>query len=333
MLPDPEKVRNILAVRNDRFGEFLLNIPALRALKQTFTNSRLIIAVDPYVSELAAEFPFVDEVISWGRSGHSLAEKIKLIVSLRKRKIDIAVMLNPSKEFNLLSCLAGIPIRVGYARKWHFLLTHKAKDKKHLGLKHEIEYNLELVGMIGAKTGDKSLFLPVDEKLSQELWERFNLLDAQKLVALHPWTSDPVKQWPLDNFQELARILLKVPALKLLIVGGANELPLSKQLFGSIKQDNLVNLTGRLTLKELAAILKKADLLVSGDSGPVHLACCVDTPVLALFRSDLPGKNAARWGPWGEGHIVIQKNSLKDITVNDVLEKIKEKLNLGYATK
>jgi ADP-heptose:LPS heptosyltransferase len=67
-------------------------------------------------------------------------------------------------------------------------------------------------------------------------------------------------------------------------------------------------------------------LLVSGDSGPVHLAAAVGTPVLALFRNDLPGKTAKRWGPWGEGHTVIEKSSLEDITVNEVVKMIMEKL-------
>ena len=72
--------------------------------------------------------------------------------------------------------------------------------------------------------------------------------------------------------------------------------------------------------------MKKANLLVSGDSGPVHLAAAVGTPVIALFRNDLPGKTAKRWGPWGEGHLVIEREKLEDITVDEVVNKVKEKL-------
>ena len=82
------------------------------------------------------------------------------------------------------------------------------------------------------------------------------------------------------------------------------------------------NLTGKTTLVELASILKNSKLLISGDSGPVHLACAVGTPVIALFRNDIPGKGPKRWGPWGEGNVVIEKKSLLDISVDEVFKAI-----------
>jgi len=83
----------------------------------------------------------------------------------------------------------------------------------------------------------------------------------------------------------------------------------------------------KTTLPELAALLKRGSLVVSGDSGPMHLATAVGTPVIALFRNDLPGKTAKRWGPWGKNHIVIEKSNLNNITVDEVFSKVKEVLN------
>ena len=80
---------------------------------------------------------------------------------------------------------------------------------------------------------------------------------------------------------------------------------------------------------ELAALLKKCKLLISADSGPVHLASAVGTPVLALFRNDIPGKCAKRWGPWGKGHSVIEKSCLSDIKVDEVFENAKEMIEKG----
>ncbi len=82
----------------------------------------------------------------------------------------------------------------------------------------------------------------------------------------------------------------------------------------------------KLTLLQSAALLKRAEVLVSNDSGPVHLSASVGTPVVVIFRSDMPGKSARRWGPWGEGHVVIQRDNLWDITTDEVLIKLKEKL-------
>jgi ADP-heptose:LPS heptosyltransferase len=319
---DSKNINNILVVRNDRFGEFLLNIPALRALKKTFSNSRIIAAVDPSVEGLAQSIPFIDETIEWGREKHTLPEKLRLINLLRSKDIDIAIMLNPCKDFNIFTYLAGIPVRVGYDRKWGFLLTHKIKDEKYLGKKHEIEYNLELVSLLGARTLDKSLSLTIDDRIINGLLKDAGIENYDNLVAIHPWTSDPIKQWPMDNFQELMRKLLKEPNLKLVVIGGPDELERSRQLFGNLGR-GLINLTARTTLKQLAVLLKKCKLLISGDSGPVHLAACMETPVIVIFRSDMPQKCAVRWGPSSEGSIVVQKSNLADISVEEVLEKVR----------
>lgn len=323
---EPKKIKNILAVRNDRFGEFLLNIPALRALRENFTHAKIIVVVNSYVKELAECIPFIDEIIQWDMRRHNFLEKLKFIGLLKRRNINMAVMLNPSKEFNIFTYLAGIPVRVGYNRKCGFLLTHKIEDKKYLGQRHEVEYNLELVGLVGAETKDSGLNLTIDGNVVNNLLKYFNINNNSRLIALHPWTSDSIKQWPQDNFCALAKKLTKELNIKVIVIGGKEELGKSIELFSSFN-DNLINITGRTTLKQLAALLKECKLLISGDSGPVHLACAVGTPVIAIFRNDIPAKSARRWGPWGEGHTVIEKNNLRDITVDEVFNKAKEALN------
>lgn len=319
-------VKNILVVRNDRFGEFLLNIPSFRALKETFTDARLITVVNSSVKELAEKVPFIDEIIEWNQGKHPLSEKIRFINLLKKKKIDTAVMLNPSKDFNIFTYLAGIPIRVGYNRKWGFLLTHKMKDKKHLGQRHEIEYNLELVSLVGAKTQDQTLSISIDDSIIDDLLKDAGIENNGNLVALHPWTSDPIKQWPIQNFCELAKRLISEQDMRVIIIGGKEELTKNIDFFENV-DGNLINLTARTTLTQLAALLKKCKLLISGDSGPVHLACAAGTKVLVVFRKDISGKSARRWGPWGRGHIIIERKSLCDITVDEVLNRVREVLN------
>lgn len=326
MTVEPAQIKNIVVFRNDRFGEFLLNIPALRALKETFINSRLIAVVNSSVKELAERVTFIDEIIEWNQGRYSLSQKLGFIKLLKKNKIDIAVMLNPNKDFNILTYLAGIPIRLGYNRKWGFLLTHKMEDKKYLGEMHEIEYNLELVSLIGAGTQDRSLSLSVDDRKVNDLSAGLNIKDCNNLIALHPWTSDPVKEWPILHFRELAGRLIREQGIRVVIIGGKDELDKSRDFFSDI-DSNLINLTGRTTLAQLAALLKKCKLLISGDSGPVHLACAIGTKVLAIFRNDMPAKSARRWGPWGAGHIVMEKGNLSDISVTEVFDKAKGVLN------
>jgi len=292
-------VNKILVIRNDRFGEFLLNIPAIRSLKESYPQSELSLAVSPEVCQLASAVECVDQVLIW--------DQVKR--DLRKHRFDLAVVLNPTKEAHQAIFLAGIPLRVGYDRKWGFLLTHKMEDVKCQGTRHEVDYNLELVGLLGAKTSDKSLSIKVDDSL-------YKYFVNQKIVIIHPFTSDPVKQWPVERFRELAQRIRFELDLKVIMVG------LSQNLLEV--SDNIINMVNKTTLPELAALLKRGSLVVSGDSGPMHLSAAVGTPVVALFRNDLPGKTARRWGPWGEGHKVIEKSDLNAITVEEVFEKVKE---------
>ena len=313
--------KNILVIRNDRFGEFLLNIPAIRALKESFEGSKIILAVDPYVKELAAKIPYADEVITWRNGKHSLTDILKFVNLLKKKSVDMAFIMNPSRDSNIAIKLAGIPERVGYARKWDFLLTKKIEDQKNLGQKHEIEYNLDLVRITGADTKNKTLSIDIVEPDFHSGSGNISTPGVE-YIAIHPWTSDPVKQWPVERFRELALKLVKELDMDVLIVGGKDE---SEKSAGfNYINNRIFNLTGKTTLLQLAAILKRSRLLISADSGPVHLACSVGTPVIALFRNDMPGKGPGRWGPCGCNNIVVEKNNLSDISVEEVLNKVKE---------
>ncbi|MEW6075314.1 MAG: glycosyltransferase family 9 protein [Candidatus Omnitrophota bacterium] len=323
---DPKQVKNILLVRNDRFGEFLLNIPAFRALKETFPHSTITAVIDPYVKELARGIEYIDAVIEWKKQKHAFMHKIKLIRLLRKKKIEIAVMLNPSKEFNLIAFLAGIRIRVGYDRKWSFLLTHKIKDEKYLAQKHEVEYNLDLVRLVGAETRNRALTLMTNEDLTRKLFKGSDLRDKETLVALHPFTSDPFKQWPYERFRALAIRIAQQCKVKVVIVGGIEHFQYSLELFRDAPEE-VINLTGRTTLEQLSVLLTKCLVLITGDSGPMHLACAVNTPVIALFRNDVVAKSPSRWGPWGGGNAVIQKSLLSDISVEEVFVAAEKLIN------
>jgi ADP-heptose:LPS heptosyltransferase len=170
------------------------------------------------------------------------------------------------------------------------------------------------VRLAGAETENKSISINTDKV-------NFPQFLKDKLVAIHPFTSDPIKQWPLERFKELAMRIEKELNLNVIIIG------LSLTEF--VPDGNAIDMTNKTSLPELAALLKRCVLLISGDSGPVHLAAAVGVPVIALFRSDIPGKCALRWGPWGEGHSVIEKINLRDIRVDEVIGLIREKYVLG----
>lgn len=314
-------MKKILAFRNDRFGEFLLNIPAFRAMKQTWPEGRLHVVVSPQVEELARIVPFIDKVLVWPPGPHPLLNEISFVRSLRREKYDTAVVLNPSRHSHNFVFWAGIPGRYGYACKNCFLLTKTMPDTKGRGLRHEVDNNLDLVALMGAKTADKSLTLNITDEMKKAVRDKFSLDLAHGIVAVHLWTSDPQKQWPLENFERLIGMIARDFPGRILIIGRPDrwhhEVNLSEHPY-------VIDLKGATTLLEAAAVLSQCRCLVSCDSGPAHLAAAVGTPVIALFRNDIPGKNPERWGPWGERHVVIQKAKLADISVREVGEKVEQ---------
>ncbi|MBN3040264.1 MAG: glycosyltransferase family 9 protein [Candidatus Omnitrophica bacterium] len=311
-------IKKILAIRNDRFGEFLLNIPAFKALKNSFKDCRLTLAVNPYVKELAEKISFADKVITFEPRKHTFKEIIDLSNKLRREDYDLSVVFNPSKDSHLVSFLSAIPRRVGYSRKWGFLLNYKISDLKSKALTHEVEYNLRLAALSGARIEDRKISLEIEDHPAQEIFALHDVSLSDSLIAVHPFTSDPIKQWPFVNFQKLISFLSREHAGKILIIGGKNEKTISERFFSSIGS-NVVDLTGKTDLPQLASVLKKCQVLISCDSGPMHLAAAVGIKVIALFRSDIEAKSSRRWGPWGIGHTVIEKKEITDISVDEVL--------------
>lgn len=319
-----KEIKNILAIRTDRFGEFILTLPAIYALKESFPGSRLALIAHPYSAQLVCGNGIIDEVIEYEDSRCAgIMPTFRLIRKIKKSKYDLAVVFNPKKKFHIMTFLAGIPIRAGYDRKWGFLLNKKIEDLKSFGAKHEVGYNFDLVEAIGANSRHKTPRIYIDKKVEERA---LRLLAEQGIdhksgfIVLHPWTSDPVKQWPVENFSQLADRLLREFPGRVAVIGGRDEAVRSESFCATVA--GLVNLAGKFTLSESAAFLKTCRCLISNDSGPVHLAAAVGLPVAAIFRSGIPGKSAKRWGPWGGDHIVIEKDDLCEITVDEVLEKV-----------
>jgi len=315
------EIKSILAVRNDRFGEFLLNIPAFAALKEKYPKAKLTLVVNPCVKELAEYLKEVDDIIVWENKKHTLVEVFKFSNKLQKEKFDICFIFNPSKEFNIISFLAKIPQRIGYSRKWPFLLSKKVEDRKYQAKKHEVEYNLDLVRLIGADCKDRNINLRIDRNLELDALNKYNLRRYDKIIAIHPYTSDSIKQWPFENFKKLIKLLIKDLKIRVVMIGGKKEALEYKSLFSDFGKD-ITDLTGKTNLKELAALLKSCKLLISGDSGPMHLAAAVGIKVLAIFRSDIIAKSSTRWGPWGNGHIVVEDKNINTISPDLIYEKL-----------
>jgi len=219
----PSSVRRIVFLRTDRLGETLLNLPAIAALKQALPNASLTFLVQPKLAPLFQDVSCIDRVLPYAPDAgvSSWARARALAGILKSLQLELAVVSNPKKELHLAVWLAGIRWRVGYARKLgRWLLTHRIEDRKALGERHEVEYNLDLVRALGLPASPIPYLLPRfahEQAEMVQLLERQGIKTSQPFIAVHPWSSNPVKQWPTDQFQSFIRQSIERLAVQVVV--------------------------------------------------------------------------------------------------------------------
>ncbi|MCG2714337.1 MAG: lipopolysaccharide heptosyltransferase II [Candidatus Omnitrophica bacterium] len=305
--------QRILIVRTDRIGDVVLSTPVIKALRQRYPQAYISMMVAPYALEIIEGNPYLDEVIVYDKGGlhKSWLRSLKFASRLKKKKFDLAVILHPTNRVHLLTFLAGIPKRLGYNRKLGFLLNEKKEHKKQEGLKHEAEYNLELLKDLGITGRHTELYIPIkaeSEKWVNDLFKSFGIRQSDKLLAINPGASCPSKLWPLERFAEVALKLARAHNLKILVLAGPKDMLLADKI--ALRQElkgKVINLAGRSSISQLASILKRCVLFISNDSGPVHIASAVGTPVISIFGRSQPGLSPKRWGPLGKRDRYLHK--------------------------
>jgi len=337
--PRENYFKRILIMRTDRIGDVLLSTPVIKALREAYPYSYLAMMVSPYAREIVEGNPYLDEVILYDKDSQhkSWISSFKLARQLASKRFDLAIILHPTNRVHLLAYLCGIPMRIGYDRKFGFLLTNRLKHLKQRGEKHELDYNLDMVEYLGIEPKSKQLFMPIKEDSEQwvkVLLEKSGISFKDKLLGLHPGASCPSKVWPLERFAEVADRLADKYGFKVIIVSGKNDSAKAKVVAQAMKSP-AVNLAGETSLSQLACLLKRCALFISNDSGPVHLAVAVGVPVISIFGRQQAGLSPKRWGPLGAKDKVLHKSAgcieclahncvksfacLKAITVEDVI--------------
>lgn len=331
--------QRILIINVNWLGDVLFTTPFIKAIKKKFPDSRIACLVVPRCKDLLETNPNIDEVIIYDEDGShkSLLGKLRLISVIKKAKFDSAFILHRSFTRALLVYLSGIKKRIGYNTKRRgFLLTQSVKEPaKRL---HKIEYFLNLAAVCGAPIDDKDYeFTVTDEERLQadKLLGEGGVKKDDHVVVLNPGGNWPPKRWSKENFAKLADRLSDDLGVKIVITGAPADVELSCGII-ELSKSRPISIAGKTSLKSLGAVMKKADLVISSDSGPMHLALSVRTRVIALFG---PTSDAIT-GPYGSGDfIVIRKDvdcsipcydhTCKDyrcmnaITVDDVIEEAK----------
>jgi heptosyltransferase II len=304
--------KKILIVRLDRIGDVLLSTPVIKAVRDAYPESHIAFMVRPYARDIVEGNPYLNEVIIYDKAGKEkgLIGNLRFIFGLRKRNFDLVLILHPTARTHLVTFLARIPERVGYDRKWGILLTKRIPHTKHLGLRHEIDYTLDVLRYIGVRAQEKKLLVPIrpeSEERARGIFSRYGVKDSDIVITVNPSASCVSKRWSAERFAKVCDALAKDRGARVIIISGAKDKSFGDRVAGSMTERN-INLSGQTSVSDVASILKRSRLFISNDSGPVHIACAVETPVIAIFGRNDRGLSPERWGPTGGRDTVLHKD-------------------------
>jgi lipopolysaccharide heptosyltransferase II len=307
------EARNILCVRLDSMGDVLMTTPAIRALKESRPGRRVTLLTSTSGAEAGALVPEVDETLvydaPWMKApGPRPDSDIDRCIAgrLRQRGFDAAVVFtvytqNPLPAA-LLCHLADIPLRLAYCRENPYrLLTDWAPEEEPQRLiRHEVRRALDLVATIGDSTEDPRLSLQVPHqaysRVDQLLYEA--RLDLRRpLIVIHPGATAASRRYPAERFGEVAQCLSADCQVVFTGQDSERELVEVARLMGG---DGPVSLAGMLDTAALAALISRASLLISNNTGPVHIAAAVGTPVVDIYALTNPQHT-----PWGVSSRVL----------------------------
>jgi heptosyltransferase-2 len=307
--------RRILIRGVNWLGDAVMTTPALLRLREKFPNAHIALLCPEKLCDLWLDHPAVNEIISFaaGESVFAIGKK------LRAGKFDLALVLPNSPRSALEVFLAGIPQRIGYARPWrNFFLTQavppradaiKMRKRTDAEIKklisrlptpslqlpnaaHQIFEYLHLTAALGASAEPLPPQLLVTPEEVEAARKKFGLEKiTQPVFGLNPGAEyGPAKRWPVDKFIAAAKEIQRQTNCVWLLFGSKNDTAITIQIESAISnsQSAIFNLTGKTSLRELMALMKCCRVLLTNDTGPMHVAAALGTPVVVPFGSTSP---------------------------------------------
>jgi heptosyltransferase-2 len=284
--------KNMLIIKPGAIGDLLQMTPVIRALSEKYPEARISLLVgNRSTADMFRYNPrlFSTYVFDKEQEHRKPAAFLNLWRELRQKRFDLVINFQRSNLRTWLLAAAAFPCPV--------LVYHK-RDSIHAVVNY-----LETLAPLGITADRLDLEMNTGTEQKQHARQIAASLGGSgtPLIALNPGASHPVNRWPVDSFAALADRLAAELSARIVVIGGAGDSDIADAI-GARSSTRPLHLAGKLDLLQLAALLEECDLLVSGDTGPMHMATAVGTRVLALFGAADP----ARTGPVGAGHVVLQ---------------------------
>ncbi len=299
---------NILIRGVNWIGDAVMTVPAIRALRKAYPESKISLLVKPSVSPIFEKDPNINEIILYDEKFKGISGRLRLAMELKKKNFSKAILLQNAFDAALIAFLSGIPDRIGYNRDGRgVLLNHpvpfKGEDRKI----HHIDYYLNLLRHIEINADEKEpwIYLGINERL--EARNKLSIL-KRPILGINPGaTYGSAKRWLPERFAEVAKWFIKDTSGSVVIFGSKKEVEMADEIFIRVwsefrNKEDILNLSGKTSLRQLISLISECDLFVTNDSGPMHIAYAVGTPVVAVFGSTDPNLT----GPVGVGNIVVK---------------------------
>jgi len=305
----PSSPRRILVLAPGGIGDVVLTTPALRALRRQHPDAHIACLVPPGAAGLLKACPFINELIPspiQGRGGlRDLLRHLSFAREIRNRRFDLSVTLRHWRGQacdGYLPYLAGVPRRVGPAlsgsRETAAIFTHPVA----IASAHQADAALEVVRGLGEDRALQLWTTEADRAFVQRYLQGQGIFAEDLLIGVHPGSSAEVKQWPPERLAQAVDRLTLGWGARVILTGGPGEVRLAWEVARHTETSPVV-VAGNLTLSQSVALIERCDLLLCGDSGPMHIAAAVGTPLVALFGPTDP----RHWGPRTPRHRVVRR--------------------------
>lgn len=323
-------VKNILCVRLDSLGDVLMTSPALRALKEGGPGRKITLLTSQSGSAIARFIPSVDRTIvydpPWMKSSQPPEDsqpEIRMIECLKKSCFEAAVIFTTFSQSPLpaalMAFLADIPLRLAHCREnpYH-LLTDWVPESDQFSqeqIRHEVRRQLDLVETVGATTSDETLALQLSTQSLETVQHRLAQIGLnihKPWLVMHPGATAPSRRYPARGFAEAARVLVYEHGFQVLFTGTTPEAGLVESIRADMHTESF-SLLGKLDIQEFSALLSIAPVLISNNTGPVHIAAAFHTPVVDLYALTNPQHTPWQTPHWTLYHDVPCKFCYKSI--------------------
>jgi heptosyltransferase-2 len=279
-------VKKILIRGPNWVGDSVLAIPAMKAIRNCFSDAEITLLVRPWVAGLFTSAPFIDKVWSEPKPAR-LTDWTRIAKAIRSSGFDLGVLLPNSFESALMMFLSGVPNRIGYATDGRGWMLTKSITPAGDG-RHQVDYYLDLVKTISSGTTRPSIEIEAtaeERATARALLEDRGIPSGTAFLVLNPGAAyGSAKRWHEDRFARTAGILAEELDLRIALIGSEAERSVAEQIASQIRRKTAV-LNGMTSLETLIGVLAEASLMITNDSGPMHIAAALGTPTVAVFGS------------------------------------------------